>query len=85
MIIPGEVDLGEHGRNVHRQFFVVDEDGQLAMREETNPMMQSRDNISQILPNVDIMLESIIIDTKNDTYDTDSDLVEFQSSKSNRM
>ena len=77
--------MGEHGRNVHRQFFVVEEDGQLAMREETNSMMQSRDNISQILPNVDIMLQSIIIDTKNDTYDTESDPVEFQFSKSNRM
>jgi hypothetical protein len=42
--------------------------------------MPSGKNIRQILPNGDRMLQSIIIDKKNDTYD--SDLVESQVSKS---
>merc|ERR1719318_419062 len=66
MIFPGAVELGEHSRDVHRQFIVVEEGGQLVMREETNPMM----------PNGDGPLESIIIETKNAT--DDSGLVEFQ-------
>ena len=68
---------------MHRQFIVVEEGGQLVMREETNPMMTSRDNINQMLPNSDGTLESIIIKTKNDTED--SGLVEFQVPKLNSM
>ena len=83
MIFPGAVELGEHSRDVHRQFIVVEEGGQLVMREETNPMMTSRDNINQMLPNSDGTLESIIIETKNDT--DDSGLVEFQVPKLNSM
>ena len=69
MIFPGAVELGEHSRDVHRQFIVVEEGGQLVMREETNPLMPSRENINQMLPNSDGTLESFIIETKNVTGD----------------
>ena len=83
MIFPGAVELVEHSRDVHRQFIVVEEDGQLVMREETNPLMPSREIINQMLPNCDGTLESIIIETKNDT--DDGGLVEFQVPKLNSM
>ena len=55
MTFTGAVELAEHGSNIHRQFIVLEEDGQLVMREESNPMMR----------NSDVTLESVIIDADN--------------------
>ena len=69
MTFTGAVELAEHGRNVHRQFIVLEEDGQLVMREETNPIMANSDGA----------VESIIIDTEIENDDSGS--AEFQLSK----
>jgi len=80
MVFPGAVELSEHSKEVHRQFIVVEEDGQLVMREESTSMTpSSRENMNQTLMNGNQTVESIIINTKN-TNDEDS-LVEFQVSK----
>ena len=55
MTFTGAVELAEHGSNIHRQSIVLEEDGQLVMREESNPMMR----------NSDVTLESVIIDADN--------------------
>ena len=69
MTFTGAVELAEHGRNVHRQFIVLEEDGQLVMREETNPIMANSDGAVQ----------SIIIDTEIENVESGAG--EFHVSK----
>eukprot|EP00092_Neocalanus_flemingeri_P039263 GFUD01042743.1.p1 GENE.GFUD01042743.1~~GFUD01042743.1.p1 ORF type:complete len:530 (+),score=144.61 GFUD01042743.1:65-1591(+) len=79
MIFPGSKELSEHGRDMHREFLVVEENGQLIMREETNQIMISKDNLNQILPPNEGTVESIIIEPKENSVD--GGLVQFHVSR----